>query len=158
MGCAHESGGGPSSYRRSYSTNIDVDYKSTIDPITLYGPGQEPIKAVLYKDAGDEYHPHCDGPCNGQQNQYGVRVVTSILYCQTSDGGGQTLFTRSGMMIMPWPRDLLLFSYKHHNGMWDNGFMKHSGCPITGSRKWIATQWYREGVNYDVPWNMAENV
>mmetsp|Transcript_6015 Transcript_6015/g.8864 ORF Transcript_6015/g.8864 Transcript_6015/m.8864 type:complete len:492 (+) Transcript_6015:59-1534(+) len=175
MGRAHESGGGPSSYRRSYSTNIDVDYESPTDPITrfanrmfafvrditgysLYGPGQEPINAVLYKDAGDEYRPHCDGPCNGQRNQYGARVATSILYCQTSDGGGQTSFTRSGMMIMPRPRDLLLFSYKHHNDTWDNGFTEHSGCPITGGRKWIATQWYREGVNYDVPWNMAENV
>eukprot|EP00957_Ditylum_brightwellii_P118929 9070677-Ditylum_brightwellii.AAC.1 len=79
MGRAHESSGGPSSYRHSYSTNTDVDYENPTYHITrfanrmfafvwditgysLYGPGQDPINAVLYKDAGDEFHPHCDGP------------------------------------------------------------------------------------------------
>ena len=84
--------------------------------------------------------PHCDGPCRGEDYPYGQRVATTILYCKTPEGGGQTSFTRSGMMISPRPRDLLLFAYKYANGTMDNGFTEHSGCPITGGRKWIATQ------------------
>lgn len=163
--------GGQSQYRRSYSSNIDVDYDDTLSPLTSFsnrqfaftrdltgynvsGPGQEPINAVLYKDTGDEYRPHCDGPCHGGLYQSGQRVATSILYCQVAEKGGGTSFMRSGMMVLPEPGDLLLFAYKYANGSVDNGFTQHSGCPIRHGRKWIATQWFREGVDYDQTWQV----
>jgi prolyl 4-hydroxylase len=173
MGRAHEDEG-PSSYRRSYSSNIDVDYENRTNMITrfaermfafvrgvtgyeVYGPGQEPINAVLYKNAGDEYRPHCDGNCDGEQYPFGARLATSILYCDIPEidgqpAGGQTSFTRSGLMVAPRKGDLLLFAYKYTNDTMDNGLTEHSGCKILGGRKWIATQWYREGVDYEHPW------
>ena len=48
-------------------------------------------------------------------------------------------------------------SYKHANDTMDHGFTEHSGCPILGGRKWIATQWYREGVDLEHPWATMEN-
>ena len=29
----------------------------------------------------------------------------------------------------------------------DNGLTEHTGCPLREGRKWIATMWYREGVD-----------
>ena len=74
---AHTGGGsgdedtGPSSYRRSYSVNLDVDVYDGASPLTqlaerqfalvrdltgysVYAPGQEPINSVLYRNIGDE--------------------------------------------------------------------------------------------------------
>merc|ERR1712151_1472592 len=90
-------GSGQTSYRRSYSSNIEVNHEDFGSTLTLFserqfalvrnftgydvhGPGQEPINAVLYKNAGDEYRPHCDGECDGGAYERGKRVATSILY------------------------------------------------------------------------------
>ena len=59
----------------------------------VHPQGQEPVNAVLYKNPGDQYKPHCDGSCNGGQYAHGTRVGTSIAYCRTSNKGGQTSFT-----------------------------------------------------------------
>jgi hypothetical protein len=66
--------------------------------------------------------------------------------------GGQASFTRSGLMVAPRKGDLLLFAYKNVNNTFDNGFAEHSACKeILGGRKWIAVQWYREGLDYEHP-------
>merc|ERR1711862_901248 len=110
------------------------------------------------RDVGDEYRTHCDGPCDGERYQKGQRVATSILYCVVAEEGGQTSFTRAGgLIIKPSAGDLLLFTYKHANNTMDNGLTEHSGCPLRRGRKWIATQWYREGVDYGQPFPIYEN-
>jgi len=176
MGAAHEAGG-PSSYRKSYSSNINIDYDNRTSVLTrisekqyalvrdltgydVHGNlGQEPLNAVLYKNIGDEYRPHCDGPCNGGLYPHGSRLATSIVYCRTADGGsGQTSFTRSGMMVSPKQYDFLLFAYRYENFTMDNGYTEHSGCPISGGKKWIGTQWYREGVEDDISWNIIDDI
>ena len=62
--------------------------------------GQEPLNSVLYRDAGDEYRPHCDGLCAGGQYTRGRRVATAILYCEAR-GGGVALLARRGTRMMP---------------------------------------------------------
>ena len=180
-GGANEWGAGaPSSYRRSYSSSIYVDHEDRANIIThfaermfpfvrrvtgyeVYSPGQEPINAVLYKNVGDENRPHCDGSCEGQRYVLGERVATSIVYCNVpkingKPAGGQTSFTRSGLMVTPSKGDLLLFAYKSANNTMDNGFTEHSGCKILGGRKWIAVQWHQEGVDYEHPWQTFDVV
>jgi hypothetical protein len=164
----------PSTYRPSYSSNIYVDFEDRTDMMTrfaertfafvrrmtgyeVYGPGHEPINAILYKNVGDENRPHCDGHCHGEPYELGARVATSIVYCDVPEidgqpAGGQTAFTRSGLMVAPRKGDLLLFAYKNANNTFDNGFSEHSACKILGGRKWVAVQWYREGVDYEHPY------
>jgi prolyl 4-hydroxylase len=84
-------------------------------------------------------------------------VATSILYCRASQSGGQTTFTPSGIKVVPKRRQLLLFGYKFANNSMDNMMTEHSGCPIRVGQKWIATQWFRENVTEDHPWNDMEN-
>eukprot|EP00040_Diaphanoeca_grandis_P014683 m.74626 g.74626 ORF g.74626 m.74626 type:complete len:504 (+) comp24682_c0_seq1:172-1683(+) len=164
-------GDGQTAYRQSYAENIFVDFDDQSAKITqlaerMFGAvrdlagynvhgneGQEPLNIVLYKNKGDEYRPHCDGACYGGRYDNGARVATSILYCGTADEGGQTSFTRSGLMISPEPNDFLIFGYKLNDGTMDTGKSEHSGCPVTKGKKWIATQWYREGVDIDTPWD-----
>jgi hypothetical protein len=88
---------------------------------------------------GDEHRPLCDGSCEGQRYVLGERVATSIVYyCDVvpkvdhKPAGGQTSFTRSGLMVTPRKGNLLLFAYKSANNTMDNGFMEHLGCKILG--------------------------
>ena len=34
----------------------------------------------------------------------------------------------------------------------DNGMTEHTGCPLREGSKWIATMWYREGVDAEKNW------
>ena len=120
------------------------------------GDGQEPINAVYYKDDGDQYRPHCDGECNGGRYSIGTRLATGLSYCEVADVGGYTLFTRSGLKVVPKPRQMLFFGYMFDHATpgekMDHGFTEHTGCPLRRGKKWIATMWYREGVDAQKNW------
>ena len=49
---------------------------------------------------------------------------------------------------------MLFFGYKLNGNppRMDNGFTEHCGCPVYGGHKWIATQWYREGMTAERGW------
>lgn len=129
----------------------------------IEGVGQEPINAVYYYHDGDQYRPHCDGECHGGRYALGARVASSLAYCHTADKGGYTLFTRTGLKVVPRKRQLLFFGYFFNHtdapvqGLqvgtaMDNGHTEHTGCPTRQGRKWIATMWYRQGVTKEKDW------
>jgi hypothetical protein len=83
-------------YLKSYSFNIYVDYKDRtkimmhfaeqtfafVHQMTgyeVYGPGHEPLNAMLYKNVGEENQPHCYGHCHGKPYKLGARVAMSIV-------------------------------------------------------------------------------
>ncbi len=35
----------------------------------------------------------------------------------------------------------------------DDGATEHSGCPVVEGEKWIAVQWFRDGVSQVRPWD-----
>ena len=104
---------------------------------------------VAQDDAGagppDEYLPHCDGQCYGGAYRKGERIATSLTYCSVAEKGGYTTFTRSGLKVVPKPRQMLFFGYKlpplseGEAPRMDNGFTEHTGCPLRKGQKWIAT-------------------
>jgi len=149
--------------------SINFDFHSKGNPLTLvrermfalvrnltqfsvYSAGQENIHAFVYSADGHEFRPHCDGACDGRPYVRGSRVATTLIYCDVAKEGGMTSFTRGGIMVKPKPRQLLLFSFKTLNGTFDAGVTEYSECPVHAGRKWVAAQWYREGVNHDRPW------
>ena len=46
--------------------------------------GQEPLSAIYYREAGDEFRSHCDGECRGGAYWAGRRIATSLTYCQAA--------------------------------------------------------------------------
>jgi hypothetical protein len=73
-----------------------------------------------------------------------------------AERGGYTLFTRSGLKVVPKPRQMLFFGYMFNGATvgeaMDNGLTEHTGCPLRQGRKWIATMWYRENVTAEKNW------
>jgi len=175
MGPSVVGGGGTSSYRHSYSVNMAPNFDDPAHTVTRWarrkfafarevagykgvieGDGQEPINAVYYKDYGDEYRPHCDGECGGGSYTLGSRVATSLSYCLTAEQGGYTLFTKSGLKVVPSFGQMLFFGYLFNgteSGVrMDDGHTEHTGCPLRQGHKWIATMWFREGVTSEKDW------
>ena len=75
---------------------------------------------------------------------------------QVAEQGGYTLFTRTGLKVVPKPRQMLFFGYMFDSAIpgeyMDNGFTEHTGCPLRRGKKWIATMWYRENVTVTKNW------
>ena len=173
------SGGGVSSARQSFSTNMYPDWADESNVITriarrkfafarevggyeslIEGPGQEPVNSVFYKNFDDQYRAHCDGECHGGPWRQGMRIASSLTYCEVAEEGGFTAFTRSGLKVQPRRRQMLFFGYKlrednplsRGGSRMDNGLTEHTGCPLRRGRKWIATMWYREGMTAEKGW------
>ena len=174
MGPSVVVGGGVSDWRQSYSVNMYPDYDDELDAVTRLArrkfafarehvgytdlqenAGQEPINAVYYRNSGDHYGAHCDGECNGGGYRRGHRIATSLVYCTVAEEGAYTLFTRSGLKMVPKPRQMLFFGYllNMSTRAMDDGHTEHSGCPLRRGKKWIATMWYREGVTPARDWS-----
>ena len=121
------------------------------------GAGQEPINAVYYYHDGDQYRPHCDGECHARYT-LGSRVATSLAYCLVAERGGYTLFTRTGLKVVPKLRQMLFFGYFFNASdaspgvRMDDGWTEHTGCPVHEGKKWAAIMWYREGVTAEKGW------
>ncbi|KAL1503089.1 hypothetical protein AB1Y20_011153 [Prymnesium parvum] len=171
------SGGRASQERRSYSVNMYPDFEDNTNTVTklshklfqfarevagytsLYpNAGQEPVNAVFYKDYDDQYRAHCDGECRGGLYREGRRIATALVYCQAPEEGGATLFTRSGLKVLPEKGTMLFFGYKLNGSTMDNGHTEHSGCPLRKGRKWIATMWFREGVTPENDWQSMNDL
>lgn len=113
----------------------------------LWPEGQEPVNWLHYKP-GYEYRPHCDGGCGMDPVPSGMRVASSLLYCNVAEQGGSTIFTQDTTKFTPARGDFLFFAYKS-----DPDYMSmHAACPVLRGIKSTATQWYREGVSKDYTW------
>jgi len=161
---------GHSTYRRSWSLNIQPDLRNNSSPITqlvvrlfavarqllnasLHPAGQEPLNAVLYRSAGDEYRQHSDGRSGGGKFHAGERIMTAIVPCITPDAGGQTTFMRGSLKFVHQRLDMLFFAYRDGEGRMDpHKETLHSGCPLRAGTKYIITQWFREGVDEERTW------
>ncbi len=168
----NDKGSAADTYRQSRSANMYPDFDDETRAVTrlarrkfafarevadydelVEGPGQEPINAVYYSNYDDQYRPHCDGECHGGRYVRGRRIASSLTYCRVADRGGFTTFTQAGLKVVPKRGQMLLFGYKLNDSPYmDDGLTEHSGCPLREGSKWVATQWYREGVSEERGW------
>jgi len=118
----------------------------------LYPEGQEPINWLYYKP-GYEYRPHCDGRCGAKLIKKGSRVASSLLYCNVATDGGGTVFPPDKLKLEPTAGMFMLFAYNPD----PRSLTSHAACPVLKGSKSTATQWYREGVSDEKPWDQFEN-
>ncbi len=102
---------------------------------------------VLRYPPGAQYRPHYDYFDPAQPGtpaslaRGGQRVATLIVYLQTPEGGGATVFPDIGFRVAPVRGNAVFFSYGQAHPA---SRSLHGGEPVTHGEKWIATKWLRE--------------
>jgi prolyl 4-hydroxylase len=108
----------------------------------------ESLQILHYKNSG-RYDPHYDFFAPEQEGSKvhlahgGQRVATLILYLNTTEGGGETIFPHLNLKIKPKQGRACFFSYTNAAGQVDRQTF-HGGMPVTAGEKWIVTKWTRQ--------------
>jgi prolyl 4-hydroxylase len=108
----------------------------------------EGIQVLNYR-VGCEYKPHFDyfsseNPGNRRHLEgSGQRVATLIVYLNDVGHGGETIFPRAGVSVLPKKGNAVFFKYLNSLGQLDS-LSLHGGAPVHRGEKWIMTKWVRE--------------
>ena len=108
---------------------------------------------ILYYGEGAEYRPHYDyfdPKTPGGLFHYrrgGQRVASFIIYLNTPEAGGETVFPRVHLKITPEKGKALLFYNVDAMGA-EDPMSFHGGAPVLKGEKWIITRWLRESTFY----------
>ena len=78
------------------------------------------------------------------------------MYCEVPSVGGGTTFSNANVFVRPTKNGASIFSYKGRDGLMDEGYTEHSGCPVIEGEKWITTVWMREGVTWERGWEVVD--
>ncbi len=102
---------------------------------------------VLHYPPGAEYKPHYDyfDPAEPGTptllRRGGQRLATLILYLNTPEQGGGTVFPDAYMEVAAQRGNAVFFSYDRPH---PDTRSLHGGVPVLAGEKWIATKWLRE--------------
>jgi prolyl 4-hydroxylase len=100
---------------------------------------------VLHYATGAEYQPHHDWFNPDRANiadilkRGGQRLATLIMYLNTPEAGGGTVFPNLKYEVAAQKGNALFFTYPNQNRR-----CLHGGAPVVKGEKWAATKWYRE--------------
>ncbi|MCG2583076.1 2OG-Fe(II) oxygenase [Massilia sp. TS11] len=103
---------------------------------------------ILNYPPGAEYKPHYDyfaPELPGSQTHLahgGQRTATLVIYLNEVEAGGETIFPRANLAVVPKRGSAVYFHY-FNQGMVDS-LTYHGGNPVLAGEKWIATKWVRE--------------
>ena len=101
---------------------------------------------VLWYQVGAEYAPHYDyfSPSTpggvAALSRGGQRLATFIMYLNTPEAGGETIFPKANLSVTPKKGAALLFYNCLPSGETDP-LTLHGGAPVKKGEKWIATKW-----------------
>lgn len=114
----------------------------------LHWPAEncEPLQVLHYRP-GTQYEPHYDyfdpaepgTPTILQRG--GQRVATLVIYLNTPEQGGGTIFPDLGLEVAPRQGHAVFFRYDRPH---PSTRTLHGGAPVLAGEKWVATQWMRE--------------
>lgn len=104
--------------------------------ILRYRPGAE------YKPHHDYFDPIHPGTVRILERG-GQRVASLVMYLNTPEGGGATVFPDVGLTVSPVKGNAVFFTYDKAHVSTKS---LHGGAPVTAGEKWVATKWMREGV------------
>ncbi|MBT2688794.1 2OG-Fe(II) oxygenase [Bacillus sp. ISL-47] len=96
---------------------------------------------VLNYGIGEEYKPHFDFfPANMvDPTKGGQRVGTFLIYLNDVADGGETIFPKVGLSIVPKKGAAIYFHYANENGQLDR-LSVHRSVPVESGEKWVATK------------------
>jgi prolyl 4-hydroxylase len=97
----------------------------------------EPLQVLRY-EAGQEYRAHYDA-IPGMDNP---RVLTALVWLNEDYSGGGTRFEELNIVERGATGDLLVFANTLDDGSPDPR-TRHSGAPVTGGIKYLASRWIR---------------
>ncbi|MBU8916568.1 2OG-Fe(II) oxygenase [Bacillus sp. FJAT-29953] len=108
----------------------------------------EGLQVLNYK-IGEEYKPHFDYfPANQViEDKGGQRIGTFLIYLNDVASGGETVFSKSGVSIVPKKGTAVYFHYGNSKGQVDR-LSLHTSVPVSEGEKWVATKWIRQGRIY----------
>jgi prolyl 4-hydroxylase len=104
--------------------------------ILRYRPGAQ------YKPHNDYFDPEQPGTPKILERG-GQRVGTLVMYLNTPEKGGATVFPDAGLEVAPVRGGAVFFSYDRPHAVTKT---LHGGAPVIAGEKWVATKWMREGV------------
>ena len=103
---------------------------------------------VLRYQVGQEYRPHYDqfdltNPGSTSHiSRGGQRIATLLIYLNTPEAGGETVFPNANVSVSAIQGNVLLFRYPNPA---DTPLTLHGGNPVIKGEKWVATKWMRVG-------------
>ena len=114
----------------------------------LHWPTQngEGLQILRYTQGG-QYQPHYDyfDPAEAGTPKLlmrgGQRVATLIMYLQSPEAGGATVFPDLNLQVLPVRGRAVFFSYAEPAA---TSLTLHGGAPVLAGQKWIATKWLRQ--------------
>jgi prolyl 4-hydroxylase len=104
---------------------------------------------ILHYAQGGEYKPHFDffPPSDAGSQVHlakgGQRVSTLVMYLNDVEAGGETVFPKLQLSVVPKKGSAVYFEYCNSLGQVDPQTL-HGGLPVTAGEKWIATKWMRQ--------------
>ncbi len=104
--------------------------------ILRYRPGAQ------YKPHNDYFDPEQPGTPKIVERG-GQRVGTLVMYLNTPQQGGATVFPDAGLEVAPVRGSAVFFSYDRPHAITKT---LHGGAPVLAGEKWVATKWMRQGV------------
>lgn len=102
--------------------------------VLRYGPGAE------YKPHFDYFDPEQSGTA-AVLRRGGQRLGTLVLYLNTPEEGGATVFPDAGLTVHALQGHAVFFSYDRPSA--STGTL-HGGAPVLKGEKWVATKWLRQ--------------
>ncbi len=105
---------------------------------------------ILHYGVGGEFQPHYDyfysDTAGGKANleRGGQRVVTVIMYLNTPEAGGETIFPEAHKSVTPMKGSAVMFHNCLPSGV-EDPLTLHGGAPVKAGEKWIANKWMRKG-------------
>lgn len=127
----------------SHLTLMPVNYGETIQ-VLRYSPGQE------FKPHHDYFDHESVGGKEALENG-GQRMATLIMYLNSTEDGGETVFPEVGLKIIPKKGNAILFYNCQPDGK-EDPLTLHGGAPVKQGTKWIATKWiHLEEVKLELP-------
>ena len=102
-----------------------------------YGPGAQ------YKPHHDYFDPAMPGS-EVLLRRGGQRVASVVMYLNTPERGGATVFPESHLEVAAVKGNAVFFSYDRPHPMTRT---LHAGAPVLAGEKWILTKWLRVGAH-----------